>query len=206
MTSDNEPAPSQLQLATPIRRYFGWLIDCTLLWAVGPLIAFIVWGLLPVASPPAAPVCDLECLDRNIRAALDPYASTEDIASATAGIVLNSAAWFRHLGNLFLYGLTLLLLLLAGLVLGALAYILWWSITLRHGQTPGKLLVGIRVVRQDGTPADWSTMFVREGLKTMLYLMPLCIIFDFFVTMSDVDRPFSLADRFTGTMVVRRYK
>ena len=47
-------------------------------------------------------------------------------------------------------------------------------------------------------------MFLREGLKTMLYLMPLGIIFDFFVTMSDVDQPYSLADRFTGTMVVRR--
>ena len=194
----------QLQLATPIRRYVGWLIDCVLLWAVGPLTAFIVWALLPVAMPPAAPVCDLECLDKNIRAALDPYASAEDIASGAAGIVLNATAWLRHLGHLFLYGLTLLLFLLMGLVLGALAYFVWWSFTLRRGQTPGKRLVGIRVVRQDGTPADWMTMFVREGLKTMLYLMPFGIIFDFFVTMSDFDRPFSLADRFTGTMVVRR--
>ena len=94
--------------------------------------------------------------------------------------------------------------LFAGLVLGAIAYIVWWSITLRRGQTPGKQLVGIRVVRQDGTAADWMTVFVREGLKTMLYLMPLGIVFDFFVTMSDVDRPYSLPDRFTGTMVVRR--
>ena len=47
-------------------------------------------------------------------------------------------------------------------------------------------------------------MFVREGLKTMLYLMPFGMLFDFFVTMSDVDRPHSLTDRFTGTMVVRR--
>lgn len=204
LTSGNEPAPSQLQLATPIRRYFGWLIDCTLLWAVGPLAAFIVWGVLPVAAPPNAPVCDLECLDKNIRAALDPYASTEDIAAAASGIVLNATAWLRHLGNLFLYAFTLLLFLLAGLVLGALAYIAWWSTTLCRGQTPGKQLVGIRVVRQDGRPTDWMTMFVREGLKTMLYLMPLGIIFDFLVTMSDVDRPYSLADRFTGTTVVRR--
>ena len=204
MTLDNEPVTHQLQLATPIRRYFGWLIDCTLLWAVGPLTALIVWALLPVAAPPATPVCDLECLDKNIRAALDPYASAEDIASATAGIVLNSTAWFRYLGHLFLYALTLALFLCVGLVLGAIAYIVWWSIALRRGQTPGKMLVGIRVVRQDGTPADWMTVFVREGLKTMLYMMPLGIIFDFFVTMSDPNRPLSLADRFTGTMVVRR--
>ena len=196
--------PAQPQLATPIRRYFGWLIDCTLLWAVGPLTAFIIWGLLPVAAPPAAPVCDLECLDKNIRAALDPYASAEDIANSTAGIVLNGTAWLRHVGNLFLYALTLVLFLFVGWILGALVYIALWCITLRRGRTPGKLLVGIRVVRQDGNPADWMTVFVREGLKTMLYLMPLGIVFDFFVTMSDFDRPLSLADRFTGTMVVRR--
>lgn len=192
------------QFATPTRRYVGWLIDCAFLWGVGPLVAFIVWALLPVAAPPVPPVCDLECLDKNIRVALDPYASADEVAGGVAGIVLNSTAWLRHLANLFLYTLTLLLFLLVGWVLGALAYIVWWCITLRRGQTPGKLLVGIRVVRQDGTPADWPTMFVREGLKTMLYLMPLGIVFDFFVTMSDADRPFSLADRFTGTMVVSR--
>ncbi|MCY4555288.1 MAG: RDD family protein [Chloroflexi bacterium] len=76
-------------------------------------------------------------------------------------------------------------------------------VTLRRGQTPGKMLVGIRVVRQDRTPADWMTLFVREGLKAMLYLMPMGIIFDFFITMSDPDRQCSLPDRFTGTMVVR---
>ena len=167
------------------------------------MAAFIIWALLPVAAPPVAPICDLECLDKNIRAALDPYASAEDVAGASAGIVLNATAWVRHLGNLFLYALTLVTFLLMGLVLGAIVYIAWWSISLRRGQTPGKTLVGIRVVRQDGASADWLTLFVREGLKTMLYLMPLGIIFDFFVTMSDADRPFSLADRFTRTMVVR---
>lgn len=203
MTSDNEHTPYRLQFATPTRRYTGWLMDCTLLLAVGPLIAFIIWALLPVAAPPTPPICDLECLDKNIRAALNPYASAEEIAGSGANVVLNSTAWLRHLVNLLLYALTLLLFLFAGLVLGAFVYIVWWCISLRRGQTPGKQLVGIRTVRQDGMPADWTTMFIREGLKTMLYLMPLGIIFDFFVMMSEVDRPYSLADRFTGTMVVR---
>lgn len=192
------------ELATPARRYVGWLIDCTLLLAIGPMCAFIIWSLLPVADPPPPPICDLECLDKNIRAALNPYASAEDVATGGSSLVLNSAAWLRHLANLFLYALTLLLFLLAGLVAGAFIYITWWCISLRRGQTPGKQMVGIRAVKQDGTPADWTTLFVREGLKTMLYLVPLGIVFDFFVTMSDIDRPYSLADRFTGTMVVRR--
>ena len=168
------------------------------------MCAFIIWGLLPVAVPPAPPICDLECLDKNIRAALNPYANAEEIASGGSSLVLNSAAWLRHFANLFLYTLTLMLFLFVGLIAGAFTYIVWWCISLRRGQTPGKQLMGIRTVRQDGTPVDWATMFIREGLKTMLYLMPFGVIFDFFVTMSDVDRPFSLADRFTKTMVVRR--
>ena len=171
---------------------------------MGPLCAFVIWGLLPVASPPASPICDLECLDKNVRAALNPYASAEEIASGSASLVLNSAAWLRHLANLLLYTITLLLFILAGLIVGAFTYITWWCISLRRGQTPGKQLVGIRTVKQDGTPADWRTLFVREALKMMLYLMPFGIVFDYFVTMSEVDRPYSLADRFTGTMVVRR--
>lgn len=203
MTSANLPEPVHWELATPTRRYVGWILDCTFLFVVGPTCALIIWSLLPVAAPPAPPICDLECLDRNIRAALNPYASSEEIATGGSSLVLNSAAWLRHLANLLLYTITLLLFLLAGLVAGAFVYITWWCISLRRGQTPGKRLVGIRTVRQDGTPADWTTLFVREALKTMLYLMPFGIVFDYFVTMSDVERPYSLADRFTGTMVVR---
>ena len=203
MTSGNGHTLDCLQFATPTRRYTGWLIDCAFLFVIGPLIAFIVWSLLPVSAPPAPPICDLECLDKNMRAAFNPYASAEETASSAANVVLNSTAWLRHLGNLALYTLTLLFFLFVGLVLGAFAYIVWWCVSLRHGQTPGKKLVGIRVVRQDGMPADWSTVFIREGLKTMLYLIPFGIIFDFFVAMSDVDRPYSLADRFTKTTVIR---
>ena len=179
-------------------------MDCAFLLAVGPLCAFIIWALLPVSAPPAPPICDLECLDKNIRTALNPYADAEAVAAGGSSLVLNAAAWLRHLVNLFLYALTLLLFLTIGLVMGAFAYIVWWCIVLRRGQTPGKQLVGILVVSQDGAPTTWTVMFIREGLKTMLYLMPFGIVFDFFVTMSDIERPYSLADRFTGTMVVRR--
>ena len=156
-----------------------------------------------MAAPPAAPVCDLECLGKNIRIALDPHANTEAIGGAAGSIVLNATAWVRHLGHLFLYALNLLVFLLVGWVLGAAAYAVWWSLALRRGRTPGKSLVGVRIVRQNGAPADWMTVFVREGLKTVLHMMPLGVVFDFLVVVSDVDRPYSLADRFTRTMVVR---
>ena len=34
--------------------------------------------------------------------------------------------------------------------------------TFRNGQTPGKQLVGIRIMRDDGTPSDWGWTFLRE--------------------------------------------
>ena len=45
-----------------------------------------------------------------------------------------------------------------------IGYIIWWLFTLRRGQTPGKQLVGIRVVRTDGTASDWGWTFIREFL------------------------------------------
>ena len=189
--------------ASPIRRYVGWVIDCLFLLVIGPLTAFVVWALTPMAEPPPQPACDLRCVDHLLRETLAPYATAEQVASGGANIILNSSAWIRHFANLFLYALTLVSFLAVGFILGAIGYIIWWSILLHRGQTPGKQLVGIRAVRQDGTPVDWGTMFVREGVKTVLYLIPLGILFDFFVMMSDIDRPYSLADRFTGTMIVR---
>ena len=50
--------------------------------------------------------------------------------------------------------------------LGSLAvsagYVVWWLFTLRHGQTPGKQLVGIRVIKNNGELSDWGYTFLRE--------------------------------------------
>ena len=43
-----------------------------------------------------------------------------------------------------------------------LGYFVWWLFALRRGQTPGKRVVGIRVIRDDGSPSDWGYTFVRE--------------------------------------------
>ena len=45
-----------------------------------------------------------------------------------------------------------------------IGYIIWWLFTLGRGQTPGKRLIGIRVMRTDGTPSLWGWTFVREFL------------------------------------------
>ena len=43
-----------------------------------------------------------------------------------------------------------------------LGYVVWWLIALRRGQTPGKQLVGIRVIKANGEPSGWGYTFVRE--------------------------------------------
>ena len=60
-------------------------------------------------------------------------------------------------------GLAVALLALAAIgFLLAAGYIIWWWVTLKNGQTPGKQLVGIRVVRENGEPSGWGYTFLRE--------------------------------------------
>ena len=48
------------------------------------------------------------------------------------------------------------------LLVSLLGYVVWWLIVLRRGQTPGKQLLGIRVVRIDGRASGWGWTFLRE--------------------------------------------
>ena len=60
------------------------------------------------------------------------------------------------------YGDGIGLILIAALIL-IVGYIVWWLIALGRAQTPGKQIVGIRVVNADtGQPPNWGMMFLRE--------------------------------------------
>lgn len=56
------------------------------------------------------------------------------------------------------------LLFLAGLLLFSLAWATAAFWLFRRGQTPGKRLMGIKVVKRNGDPAGWWRMFARETL------------------------------------------
>ena len=65
-------------------------------------------------------------------------------------------------------------------------YLAWFSLTFKRNQTPGKHMLGIYVLREDGTPAGWETMFVRElcfkytlllvmGLTTAIVILDIAL-------------------------------
>lgn len=55
------------------------------------------------------------------------------------------------------------------LLLPAVGYLVWWLIVLGRGQTPGKQLMSIRVIRADGRASGWGWTFLREfGVKGVL--------------------------------------
>ena len=49
-------------------------------------------------------------------------------------------------------------------------YIVWWLFALGRGQTPGKQIVGIRVIKDDGSPSGWGYTFLREFVIKFLLL------------------------------------
>ena len=64
-----------------------------------------------------------------------------------------------------------------------LAYIIWALVLFARGTTPGKKALGMRVIKEDGTPAGFMTMLLREWIGKwisglILLLGFLWILFD----------------------------
>ena len=99
-----------------------------------------------------------------------------------------------------------IVLFFATLIIG---YIIWWLFTVSRGQTPGKRLVGIRVMRIDGTSSRWGWTFIREFLvKFGLFVVAtaalttgLATVLDLLWAFWDKDRQ-TLHDKIVKTVVV----
>jgi len=72
-------------------------------------------------------------------------------------------------------------------------------LALWHGQTPGKRLLGVRVLRLDGKPITWWTAFERFGGYVAGFATGLL---DFFLLVRDRNRQ-TLHDKIVDTVVVR---
>lgn len=90
---------------------------------------------------------------------------------------------------------------LAGLII-IIGYAVWWFIALKDGQTPGKRMVGIRVVRaSDGETLGWRMMFIRElltkfALLAVIYATPIGTYLIFFFL------PFDIFSNFVGVVTL----
>lgn len=90
-------------------------------------------------------------------------------------------------------------------------YIIWWLFALRRGQTPGKQIVGIRVIRDDGTPSSWGYTFLREFVIKFVLVsilsnltMGAAWLVDYLWPLWDREKKMqTLHDKLLGTLVVR---
>ncbi|UVJ43174.1 RDD family protein [Pseudomonas sp. LS1212] len=98
-----------------------------------------------------------------------------DLVLRPAGLVARALAFTLDLGirGLLLGGLLLILSQFGqvGMGLGAiLLFVLnWWYMVLfevlNQGRSPGKQMMGLRVVQDDGTPVGWSSSLIRNLLR-----------------------------------------
>jgi uncharacterized RDD family membrane protein YckC len=115
--------------------------------------------------------------------------------------------WIRFLAyiidGVILLGINLILLLVAaatgswlGTVIGVIYYIGFWA---WQGQTPGKMVVGIKVIQVDGSPIG----FGRAVLRYIGYWVSAIIILIGFIMIGFDDRKQGLHDKIAGTLVVK---
>ena len=84
-----------------------------------------------------------------------------------------------------------------------IGYIIWWLIVLARGQTPGKQLLGIYAITQNGERAGWGTMFVRQVVKAIAHSFVIGFFADAILLLLDDQDHRSLSDRVAGTIIVR---
>ena len=105
---------------------------------------------------------------------------------------------------------------IASVIVGVLAivvigYIVWWLIALGRGQTPGKQIVGIRVIKDNGEPSNWGYTFLREFVIKLLLVgfisdvtFGIGRLVDYLWPLWDrAEKMQTLHDKLLGTIVVR---
>jgi uncharacterized RDD family membrane protein YckC len=91
-----------------------------------------------------------------------------------------------------------------GVIAGGLlfvAYIVWAFILFAKGTTPGKLILGMRVIKEDGRRAGFFTMLIREWIGKAISGMILSL--GFLWILFDRDNQ-GWHDKLMSTYVIRR--
>lgn len=127
-----------------------------------------------------------------------------------AGMVPRATAWFVDaVVRLCLFGVASGLLGLLGVAGQGIAlldmFLIYWFYmvlfeALNQGRTPGKMMMGLRVVNANGLPVTWMASIVRNLLRTV-DMFP--ILYGFGLASMLLDADFRrLGDRVAGTLVV----
>ena len=119
--------------------------------------------------------------------------------------VLSGANWL-----VAIMGTVGVVLVILGIIL--LGYIVWWLIALGNGQTPGKQIVGIRVIKDDGSPSNWGYTFLREFVIKLLLVgfisdmtFGIARLVDYLWPLWDrAEKMQTLHDKMLGTIVVKQ--
>ena len=90
-------------------------------------------------------------------------------------------------------------------------YIIWWLVALGKGQTPGKQIMGIRVIKDNGEPSGWAYTFLPEfvikGLLVGILLfqtLGVAPLVNYLWPLWDrAEKMQTLHDKLLGTLVVR---
>lgn len=133
-----------------------------------------------------------------------------ELALPVAGPVARARAWLFDVivqGVLVVFGSTLLALL-GGTGIGLFAiflFLLSWMYPVvfeiyRSGQTPGKQIVGLRVVHDDGMPIGWSASMIRSTVG-FVDMLPVGCAVGLVATLLNDDSK-RLGDMAAGTVVV----
>ena len=97
-------------------------------------------------------------------------------------------------------GLAAVLMVLTWLVASAagIGYVLYfWAL---HGATPGKKILGLRILREDGVePMGWG----KAGLRLVGYFASGFILYIGFIMVAFMERKRGLHDMIAGTVVVK---
>ena len=103
-------------------------------------------------------------------------------------------------------------MVIAAIVIGiGIGYIVWWLFALGRGQTPGKQIVGIRVIKDNGVPSGWGYTFLREFVIKFLFMgflsqvtFGIAWLVDYLWPLWDrAGKMQTLHDKLLGTIVVR---
>ena len=97
------------------------------------------------------------------------------------------------------------------LTIVVIGYIVWWLVALGRGQTPGKQIVGIRVIKDNGEPSNWGYTFLREFVIKLLLVgfisdvtFGIGRLVDYLWPLWDrAEKMQTLHDKLLGTLVVR---